>query len=157
MRKIIGFLAAAVIATAPAVGLMATTAYAGTGTPCSGTNCSGLDPTNSYNSSTGAECSGSASTVLSANELGGFLELRWGPNCQTNWTRFTPGNNDKYQIWVTNISTGVWAGTGLSHSYMFMNQAGVSHFSDQVYTGPAPAAACVEDMTTNSPDECVSQ
>lgn len=115
-------------------------------------------PNRSYWQYTGNECSGSATTPLAKNEPVGYLELRWGPNCSVNWTRFTPNNNDKYQIWVTNINTGVWAGTGLYHSYQFSNSAGVSRFSDQVYApDPEPASACVEDMTTGSPDYCISQ
>jgi hypothetical protein len=137
MRKTIKFfVTAAVMAAVPIIGLTAATAaYAGTGTGCHGTSCSGLDPTVSYDYTNGGECSSGAYTVpgYSGNVLGGYLELRWGPNCQTNWTRFTPGNNDKYEIWVTNIDTGVWAGSGLYNPYIFSNAAHVSHYSDQVW------------------------
>lgn len=58
---------------------------------------------------------------------------------------------------MTNIDAGVWAGTGLSHPYIFSNGANVSHYSDQVYTGPQNASACVRDITTNSNDYCYTQ
>ena len=145
---------------APAAGLLgvaapsASAATAVSGTACSGTSCDGLDPTASYTSS--GECGSGASTVHSEAALGGTLELRYGPNCGTNWTRFTPGNNDTYEIWVTNLDSGVWAGTGLYHAYTFSNSAGVPNYSDQVYS-PGPAAACVLDVTTGAPDVCYSQ
>lgn len=139
---------------------VAGTAYAGTGTACSGNSCNGLDPTQSFNSGTGAECSSGAFNVADLpngeSALGGLLELRWGPNCGTNWTRFTPGNNDTYEIWVTRLSDGVWAGTGLFNPYIFSGARGVSHYSDQVYI-PGNAAACVRDITTNSNDFCFQQ
>ncbi len=145
--------AAALVVT---FGIGATAASAGTGTPCLQNSCNGLDPTQSYNQSTGVECSSGASTVHSIPALGGTLDLRWGPNCQTNWARFTPGNNDTYEIWVTRLSDGVWAGSGLYNPYIFSNAKGVAHYSDQVYS-PGPAAACVRDITTNSNDGCYQQ
>jgi hypothetical protein len=168
MRKMIKILIAAVIIVAvPVVGLSAgSTAYAGTGTPCYGNGisalgvaqCNGLDPTQSYNFSTGGQCSSGSSTVLSENILSGSLELRWGPNCATNWARFTPGNNDKYAIWVTNTDTGVWAGTGLYNTYTWSGQAGIVHYSDQVFApDPQPASACVQDITKGAIGGCISQ
>lgn len=154
-RKSLGLLATVAVATGTIVAA-APVALAGTGTSCSGTSCDGLDPSASFNAGTGQECTTGDSTVHSESVLGGTLELRYGPDCGTNWTRFTPGNSDKYQIWVTNLDTGVWAGSGLYNSYVFSNSRGVSHYSDQVYS-PGPAAACVEDETTNSPDECYNQ
>jgi hypothetical protein len=117
MRKVIRLLVAAtVITAAPVIGLTAASpAFAVTGTGCAGNGflgipgCSGLDPLHSYNFLNGHECSSGAYTVLDKHVLGGYLELRWGPYCQTNWTRFTPGNNDEYQIMVVNATTGVWA------------------------------------------------
>ena len=41
-------------------------ASAGTGTPCLQNSCNGLDPTQSYNQSTGVECSSGASTAYHA-------------------------------------------------------------------------------------------
>jgi hypothetical protein len=151
MRKAIKFFVlAAVIAAVPVISLTASTAaYAGTiPTACNGTNCSGLDPMYSFNSLSLQGCAVGAGDVWAGDVLGGYLELRWGPNCQTNWTRFTPGNSDAYQISVENLDTGVWAGTGLYNWYYWVNQAHISHYSDQVYTGPQPAAACVWDLTT---------
>jgi hypothetical protein len=168
MRKMIRILiAACVIAAIPAIGLTAaSTAYAGTGTSCYGNGisalgvaqCNGLDPAQSYNFSSGGECSSGASTPLSENVLGGYLELRWGPNCATNWTRFTPGNNDEYAIWVTNTDTGVWAGNGLYRTYVWSGQANISHYSDQVFApDPQPASACVQDITRGAIEACISQ
>lgn len=158
MGKIKRFMmAAAVLAAAPAIGLSAAgIAHAGTGTACTGGRCSGLDPNASFNSSTGAECGGNATSPRSASAFGGSLELRWGPNCQVNWTRFTPANNHRYQIWVTNQTTGVWAGDGLYKDHIFTGRSGVAEYSDQVWAGPDPASACVDDLTAGG-RTCVSQ
>ena len=127
-------------------------AYAGTGVGCQGNSCSGLDPAQSFNQNTGAECSSGASDVADlpngTRVLGGLLELRWGPNCQTNWARFTPGNNDSYDLLVRNAN-GVWAGTGLNQDDFFIGQKGISQYSDQLYS-PGPAAACIIDDTTHA-------
>ena len=129
---------------------VAQAASAGTGAECLGNSCSGLDPTHSFNQNTGAECSSGASDPADLPNgirvLGGLLELRWGPDCQTNWARFTPGNNDAYDLFVRNKS-GVWAGTGLGQTDFFIGDKGVSQYSDQVYS-PGPAAACIIDDTT---------
>jgi hypothetical protein len=125
-------------------------AYAGTGAGCLGNTCSGLDSTQSFNQNTKAECSSGASDSADlpngTNVLGGLLELRWGPNCQTNWARFTPGNSDTYYLEVENNSR-VWAGTGLYHLDIFSGKKGISQYSDQVYS-PGPAATCIYDYTT---------
>ena len=81
---------------------------------------------------------------------GGLLELRWGPKCQTNWTRFTPANNDEYWIWVIS-SSGVTAGTGKDNPYDFSNAKGVAHYGDQVWS-QGPAMADVWDISTG---QCV--
>jgi hypothetical protein len=156
-NKKLAMAAAVVVAAAPLVILTsASNAYAGTGTACSGTSCSGLDPTASFSSGTGAECSGSSTTPLAGSAFGGTLQLRWGPNCQVNWGRFTPANNDKYQMFVTNETTGVWAGTGLFNPFIFSNGSGVAHFSDQVFTGNDPASVCLDDLTKGG-RVCLSQ
>jgi len=167
MRKVIRFLAAAtVIAAAPVIGLTAASpAYAAvSGTGCAGNgfltipSCSGLDPLHSYNFLNGHECSSGAYTVLARHVLGGYLELRWGPYCQTNWTRFTPGNNDEYEIMAVNATTGVWAGSGRYNYYIWSHQAGIIHYTDQVFApDPQPAHGCVRDITTQSFWECASQ
>lgn len=132
----------------------------GSGTGCSQNSCNFLDPTTSFNQSSGAECSSGAFDVKDLpngeSALGGLLELRFGPNCTTNWTRFTPGNNDQYEIWVTRLSDGEWAGTGRENPYIFSGGKGIAHFSDQMYC-PGSAAACVRDITTNSNDFCFQQ
>ncbi len=161
MRKGLKMLiAGSVLAASMPLGLFAATAaYAGTGAGCLQNSCNGLDPTQSFSQNTGAECSSGASNVSDLpngeQALGGLLELRWGPNCGTNWTRFTPGNGDTYEIWVTRLSDGVWAGSGLNNPYVFSGK-GVAHFSDQVYI-PGNAAACVRDITTSSSDFCFQQ
>jgi hypothetical protein len=165
MRRLSRLLAATVITAVPLTVLApATAAQAGTGTGCVGNGalgirgCSGLDPLHSYNFLTGKECGSGASTLLSRHILGGLLELRWGPHCAVNWTRFTPGNNDKYAIWVTNVHTGVWAGTGLYKTYTWSHQAHVVHYSDQVYApDPQPASACVQDITRGAIGGCITQ
>jgi hypothetical protein len=137
-----------------------TNAYAGTGTGCSGHGCDGLDPTQSYNSATGKECSSGAADVADLPNgvaaLGGHLELRWGPNCSTNWARFTPGDNDLYALWVVNISAGEWAGTGIDNDYVFSNARGITEYTDQLYV-PGAAGVCIEDLTANDASYCYYQ
>lgn len=149
----IGAIAGLVLALGTLLGV--SPAYAGTGLGCYQDSCNGLDPTGSYNQRTGYECSSGAYDVWSGPALGGTLRLTWGPNCSTNWTRFTPGNSDQYEIWVTRLSDGVWAGTGLYHTYTFSNGSGVIHYSDQVYS-PGAASACVKDDRTGQ-EYCYSQ
>src|SRR5947209_5479354 len=88
---------------------------------CLQNTCNGLDPTQSINQNTGGLCSAGATAPLSQSVFGGTnnLQLRWGPNCQVNWTRFTPADGGRYEIWVTRLSDGVWAGDGLSRAYVF--------------------------------------
>jgi len=119
-----------------AIGSMAAVASTASAASCSGNGCNGTDPI-----ATG--CSSGATTVLNGHYAGGLLELRWSPTCQTNWTRFTPADNDTYSIWVTRLSDGEWAGDGLEHAYTFSGANGVSHYGDQVYS-PGPASACVQ-------------
>lgn len=122
-------------------------------TPCSQHSCDGLDPTLSYllRSNPRAFCSAGARNVsdLPGGKRvlgGGLLEMRWGPNCQTNWTRFTSANNDKYKILIVS-SDGTLAGNGLNNGYTFSGAKGVAHYSDQVWS-PGPAGAYVYDLTT---------
>jgi hypothetical protein len=133
-------------------------AQAGTGTACSGNQCSGKDPTQTFEPISGAECSsGAVDTAdypFGKSVFGGTLELRWGPNCMTNWTRFRPANNGKYDIWVANCTTGEFAGNGPFNFYTF--SGGGTHYSDQVYAGNEPAQACVYSYTDNI-DDCITQ
>jgi len=155
-----------VMAASLPIGLLGTSAVqasvAPSPTACSQNSCSFKDPTLTYlqNTNPRAFCNAGAQDVSDLpngeSALGGLLELRYGPNCGTNWTRFTPGNNDKYEIWVTRLSDGQWAGTGFETPFIFSNDSGVPAYSDQVYS-PGPAAACVRDITTNSPDVCFNQ
>jgi hypothetical protein len=150
-RLVVGSIAAVGLSLGLLGGLGITAAHASVypaHTPCSGNSCDYLDPGFSYQQYTNppAYCSGGAgdSTDLpnGAWVLGGLLELRWGPNCQTNWTRFTPGNDDHdfYSIWVQRDKDGATAG------YDFGQAPGVSQHTDQLYI-PGPATACVHDHT----------
>jgi hypothetical protein len=135
------------------------TAHAGTGTACAEIpypnwpTCDGTEPSQSYNIKTGLECSTGASTVFEEPAFGGILELRWGPNCQTNWARFNPANNHMYGMWVTRLSDGVWAGSGINlpgsgvyWEYYFVGTPGVQAWTDQIYS-PGPASMCIDDIT----------
>jgi hypothetical protein len=152
-RTITRLAAACILAAGVPLGLVSTTAAHAAPAPtpkaCAQGKCDGLDPTLSYLQGTNPKqfCSDGATSPLIGTVLGGTLELRWGHNCQTNWTRFTPGNNDTYQIWVVNLTNGHWAGTGLYNRYQFSGANGVAHYSDQVYS-PGPARADVYDVTT---------
>jgi hypothetical protein len=108
--------------------------------PCSGYVCDNLDPTATFNPSTGAYCSAGATTATGGSipADGGTLELRWGANCQVNWARFTPNSSGgAYYIWVGRQSPGFNA-----YGYQFSATAGVQYYSDQVYA-PGAAHACV--------------
>jgi hypothetical protein len=150
-----------IVALAVAGGCMVTaapSALAVTGRSCSGNTCNGLDPNLSYTSS--GECGTGAMDAADLPHgeyaLGGLLELRWGPNCGTNWTRFTPADNDMYEITIMRLSDRAWAGTGMYNGYFFSNAKGVSHYSDQIYV-PGNAEACVFDVTTNAGPACFQQ
>ena len=144
IKRVLIMSASALIALGLTTFVASPAAYASTA--CTGKGCDGLDPTQSNHN--GNTCSSSATSSLTQPALGGTIELRYGPNCGTNWNRFTPGDNDSYQIWVTRNSDGVWAGTGLYHTYQFSNANGVAHYSDQVYrTGAGGTSVCVDDLT----------
>jgi hypothetical protein len=113
--------------------------------PCSGYVCDNLDPTASLDSSSGAFCSGSGSTVTSMSADGGTLEMRWGPNCSVNWARFTPSSSGAiYYIWVARQSPALNA-----YGYQFTGTAGVPVFSNQVYA-PGAAHVCVQQWNGSS-------
>jgi hypothetical protein len=113
-------------------------------TVCSNYTCDRTEPTTTVNPSLQG-CSVGAWTVVSTPFYGGLLEQRWGPNCSTNWTRFIPGNNDEYEIWVD--SHGVVAGAGTTgNPFDFSHDQGVAVWSSQVYS-PGPAESCVWDVT----------
>jgi hypothetical protein len=162
MRKTIGRLAAiGSLAAGLAFGLMGGMPAGAATVPapasCYQHSCDGLDPTLSYLNGTNpkAFCSagaGDSSDLPNGVRVlgGGLLELRWGPNCQTNLTRFTPANNDEYWIWIKG-SSGVTAGTGTDNPYDFSNEKGVAQYSDQVWS-PGPAVAYVWDIST---DQCI--
>jgi hypothetical protein len=113
--------------------------------PCAGYVCDNLDPTASFDSSSGAFCSGSGSTVTSMSADGGRLEMRWGPNCSVNWARFTPSSSGTfYYIWVGRQSPGFNA-----YGYEFQGTANVGYFSNQVYA-PGAAHVCVLEWNGSS-------
>ncbi|MER7921832.1 MULTISPECIES: DUF2690 domain-containing protein [unclassified Streptomyces] len=76
---------------------------------CYGDYCSGQDP-----AATGCAADGvtvAATDVYVNNWLGqrvygGFLELRWSPNCKTNWARFSPQQGFSYNLTAYQPQTG---------------------------------------------------
>jgi hypothetical protein len=94
-ERIRGGLLAAAFA---ALTLMAFSATANAAVGCYGDYCSGKNPEDTYNSSTGRWCSAGAYTVASARIYGStsWIELRWSPNCQTNWARVSSGYGTIY-------------------------------------------------------------
>jgi Protein of unknown function (DUF2690) len=130
--------------------LVVSPAYAGGGGPtCYHEACTGQDPVQ-----TG--CSSGAYTVLSGPALGGTLKLRWGPNCETNWTQFTlpPANYHTYQIWVMRWSDGLVIGNGHQTLSVYNSQGG-TYYTDQIWS-PGPAEACVYDNNAYT-QVCISQ
>lgn len=116
-------------------------------TPCSKTGCDNLDPTQSLDAASGAMCSTGATTATggSMGADGGTLELRWGPSCQVNWARFTPGTSGaKYRIWASRQSPGFD-----TDRYEFTTTARLEEFSNEVYA-PGAARACVEQWNGSS-------
>lgn len=149
-RLVVGSIAAVGLSLGLLGGLGITAAHASVypaPTPCSGNSCDYKDPGFTYQQGTNppAYCSDGAGDTTDlpngAWVLGGLLELRWGPNCQTNWTRFTPGDNDFYIISVqrdgdpANIAR-----------YQFGQASGVAQHTDQLYAPyPILVTACVTD------------
>jgi hypothetical protein len=143
-------LLAAIMAVAVMIG---PSASAGTGTGCYQNSCNNLDPTKSYNSHTGQECTTGDYTVHSIPAFGGTLDLRWGPDCTVNWTRFTPSQgNTYYQIWTVRESDNY------ATTYEFLGQAGVGYYDNEVYI-PGNAGACVSEWNGSQwlPDVCYWQ
>jgi hypothetical protein len=66
-----------------------TAAVGSTGYSCYGISCEGINPADTI-------CINDARTIMSrhaSNEVGqevGLLELRYSPECKSNWVRFTP-------------------------------------------------------------------
>ena len=114
---------------------------------CSGTGCDNLDPTQSLDAATGVICSTNATTAAggSLGADGGTLELRWGPSCQVNWARFTPGTSGaKYRIWASRESPSF-----STDKYEFTTTAQLQEFSNEVYA-PGAARACIEQWNGSS-------
>jgi hypothetical protein len=112
----------------------------GGGGGCSGFRCDNLDPIESHDLTSGAPCSGGATTPgggsIAADN--GTLELRWGPNCQVNWARFTPhASGISYYLWVGRQSPGFNV-----QGFQFTSTANAQYYSNQVYA-PGPARACI--------------
>jgi len=129
-------------------------ASAGTGTPCYQSSCNGLDPTTSYNRYTGYECNSGASPVPGgsiANVYGGTLEMRWGPDCSVNWTRYTVGTHDQSYVgahfWIS-----IESSTGVTSYYHFTGQNGVTYYGNEVYS-PGPATMCLGFDSTGIPPQ----
>jgi hypothetical protein len=116
-------------------------------TKCSKTSCDNLDPTQSLDAATGAACSTNATDAMGGSMTadGGTLELRWGPSCQVNWARFTPGaSGSKYRIWASRQSPAFD-----TDRYEFTAAARLQEFSNEVYA-PGAARACVEQWNGSS-------
>jgi hypothetical protein len=150
-RRWLALAAGLAIAAGPLVAF-APAAFAGTGTPCRPVSCNNLDPTQSYNIYTGVECDNPASTVGNTTAFGGYLELRWGPNCIVNWTRFAPAHSGTYKITTTRLSDGV------TTTYQFSGAPGVSYYDNEVYA-PDAAQACVTELSGGKwlPRVCYTQ
>jgi len=122
--------------------------------PCQGQICDGHDPALTYVSGSDPRvyCNTGSYTADELKIFGGLLELRWGPHCSTNWVRFTPSNNDTYEIGLYGSGPGAdtvdIVGDGVGHLYRFSGQ-GIAFHSDQIYS-PGPASPCIDDVTTNS-------
>jgi hypothetical protein len=125
-------------------GIFAIPASAGTGTACYQKSCDGHDPNSSYNSQTGQECSTAAYTVPGgyfSNVYSGTLEMRWGPDCAVNWTRYTVGTHDSnYNGAHFYITTT--ASDGSSTTYDFIGQGGVTYYGNEEFS-PGPATMCL--------------
>ena len=140
--------AAAALVAAPA-------AQADTPTFCYQLTCDRTEPTTTANYFSEKSCSAGAWTVLSALAFGGLLEQRWGPNCETNWTRFTPADSDEYGIYVVNMRNGSIAGAGSTEQPFYFSGFERAGWTSQVFALNMPALSCVWDVTTNSKDVCV--
>lgn len=73
-----------------------------------------------------------------ADPWGGTLQLRWGPNCQTNWARLVPSNSLTHRIWVERQLSNFFS---VGNKFQFSVPAGVPAWSDQLYA-PHQARAC---------------
>jgi hypothetical protein len=126
------------------------------GTACTGTQCDGLDPTMSYelDSNPPAICSAGAYDTTDlpngGTVLGGFFELRFGPNCQTNWVRWIPPTNDEYQISIWQEDFAGDYGNALIVDD-FSGKAGQQQYTNQRYA-PFPVVVVIKDLTTGQSD-----
>lgn len=150
-RRLPARLAAVLLGTTGLGAVAVATASAGTGRSCYQSSCDGLDPTSSYNSHTGAECSTGAYTVPGGSQkaYGGLLEMRWGPDCQVNWARFTVGTTDpSFDGYTFVLSTT--SSDGHTTSYSFTGDQGVTYYGNEEYS-PGPAQVCVVPLTSTFP------
>ncbi len=76
-----------------------------------------------------------------ANAYGGTLEMRWGPDCSVNWTRYTVGTNSQdytgSHFWIS-----IESSSGVTSYYNFTGQNGVTYYGNEVYS-PGPATMCL--------------
>jgi hypothetical protein len=138
--------------------LVVSPAYAVPTGACYHDTCTAQDPYQTFNQFSLVGCGvGEYGVRTGYPPFGGTLRLRWGPNCETNWTKFTPADNNPYQIEVTRLADGVSVGDGYN-PYQFSSGSGVVHWTDQIYS-PGPAKACVQRYSHNqwSGWWCVSQ
>jgi len=125
----------ALLATTVSLGVQGTAAYAhATGqasyqATCSGDGCDNVDPEQ-------AGCANGAYTVTSADASSATIQLRYSPDCGTNWGRVvSKGNNNDIYLVLVERADGVSYGTkGLT---------GPIAWSRMVYAPTAKARACV--------------
>ena len=132
-----------------------TTAQPAAAATCSGTGCNNTDP---Y--ATG--CGSGDYVVHSAADrvYGGTLQLWYGPNCGTNWTRYDSPNTIQHYIWVVQQIY-------YNHNYYYTSsdEFGFKYagwtWSDQIYSPAFPADACEQEyyLATKSwgPVVCTGQ
>ena len=129
-------------------GLFAVSASASTGTPCYQSSCDGLDPTLSYNRYTGYECNTGAYTVPGGtfNDIySGTLEMRWGPDCEVNWGRYTVGTRYSGSEFYLSIT----GSDGTTNQYDFYGYTGITYYSNEVFS-PGPATVCLGFVNNGS-------
>ncbi|MBB2745541.1 UNVERIFIED_ORG: hypothetical protein FHR35_005404 [Microbispora rosea subsp. rosea] len=83
-----------------------------------------------------------------------MLELRWGPNCETNWGRFTQTvSGGRYSVWVQRQNPDLTV-----PGYEVTAQAAVNYYSDQAWAPNRPSRACVKKWLGSAwgPDVCTA-
>ncbi|GCE30050.1 hypothetical protein KDA_55340 [Dictyobacter alpinus] len=113
-------------------------------TTCSGTSCDHLAPQNAQNAHQQI-CSSNASEAIAPFYGDGWtLDLRWGPNCSTNWARFgsAGGALECFDLQVIRVYSSKYSGlpATVDNAYGCGPQDGI--WTNQLYA-PGPAQACI--------------